>query len=214
MIFLSVFSLFYSTCTGKSWSCTQNQCPKSCSVYGDSHYTTFDSKRYQFHGACDYTLVQDGCGDQLGSFRIQAENIPCGSTGVTCTKSITITINDTQISMVRGNKPTISSVPGSLQSVQQADFTLEKSGLFQILRTRIGMTIVWDFGTRIYITLDTSYRGECRHVTLIQQLKLSLRGSMATVDFHHFNRSQMLIVIVSYLHPCKSCLLDMDRIFQ
>ena len=106
-------------------------------------------------------MIQDECDGQLGSFRVQAENIPCGSTGVTCTKSIIITINDTQINMVRGSKPTISSVPGSSQTVQTADFTLEKSGLFQILRTRIGMTIVWDFGTRIYITLDIRYRGVC-----------------------------------------------------
>jgi hypothetical protein len=106
-------------------------------------------------------LIQDGCGSQSGSFRVQAENIPCGSTGVTCTKSITVTINDTQINMVRGSEPTVSSVPGSSQSVQQADFTLQKSGLFQILRTKIGITIVWDIGTRVYITLDTSYRGLC-----------------------------------------------------
>jgi hypothetical protein len=158
---LITFFPFLSTCTGKSWRCTQNQCPKSCSVYGDSHYTTFDNKRYQFHGACDYTLIQDGCGSQSGSFRVQAENIPCGSTGVTCTKSITVTINDTQINMVRGSEPTVSSVPGSSQSVQQVDFTLQKSGLFQLLRTKIGITIVWDIGTRVYITLDTSYRGLC-----------------------------------------------------
>ncbi|XP_028403857.1 mucin-2-like isoform X2 [Dendronephthya gigantea] len=148
------------TCTGKSWNCTHKQCPKSCSVYGDSHYTTFDNKRYQFHGACDYTLVQDECGGELGSFRVQAENVPCGSTGITCTKSITITLNDTQIKLVRGSEPKASSLPGSSQSIQKANYKLEKSGLFLILRTEIGMTIVWDFGTRIYITLETSFRGK------------------------------------------------------
>ena len=55
----------------------------------------------------------------------------------------------------------VKSVPGSSQTVQKADFRLEKSGLFEILRTKIGVTIVWDFGTRIYITLDTSFRGLC-----------------------------------------------------
>lgn len=55
----------------------------------------------------------------------------------------------------------VKAVPGSLQTVQKADFSLEKSGLFEILRTKIGVTIVWDFGTRIYVTLDTSFRGLC-----------------------------------------------------
>lgn len=157
---------------GRSWSCTQNQCPKRCSVHGDSHYTTFDNKRYQFHGACDYTLVQDECGNASGTFRIQAENIPCGSTGVTCTKSITITLNDTQITMVRGSQPTVKSVPGSSQTVQKPDFRLEKSGLFEILRTRIGVTIVWDFGTRIYITLDTSFRGLSNDLKILARVEV------------------------------------------
>ena len=37
-----------------------------------------------------------------------AENIPCGSDGVTCTKSITVKIRNMQIHMVRGNEPVVT----------------------------------------------------------------------------------------------------------
>lgn len=47
-----------STCTGGEWSCTQNPCPATCRAWGDSHYTTFDGKVYDFHGTCDYMLAK------------------------------------------------------------------------------------------------------------------------------------------------------------
>lgn len=148
-----------STCNGTGWTCTKKECARSCSVYGDSHYNTFDNKWYQFHGACEYILAQDDCNDQQGSFRIQAENVPCGSTGVTCTKSITITLNDTVVRLIRGKKPEIGPLPGITTTVTTADYQMEKSGLFLILHTKIKLTIVWDFGTRIYLTLDPQFKG-------------------------------------------------------
>ena len=144
-------------------------------MYGDSHYTTFDNKRYQFHGACEYILVQDECGDEPGSFRVQAENVPCGSTGITCTKSITITLDDAVIHLIKGSEPRIGSLPGSSKLVRKGDYSLEKSGLFLVLRTKIGMTIVWDFGTRIYLTLATSYKGSynCPNLYMYQYIQNS-----------------------------------------
>ncbi|XP_041455865.1 zonadhesin-like [Lytechinus variegatus] len=36
--------------------------PGYCQIWGDPHYVTFDKKKYNFQGACDYTLVRD-CGN-------------------------------------------------------------------------------------------------------------------------------------------------------
>ena len=36
---------------------------------------------FQFGGRCDYVLSEDHCGNPGGTFRIQAENVACGTTG-------------------------------------------------------------------------------------------------------------------------------------
>ncbi|KAJ8361880.1 hypothetical protein AAFF_G00415910 [Aldrovandia affinis] len=78
------------TCKDRKWQCTDNQCHGTCAIYGDGHYTTFDDKRFSFNGGCEYTLTQDYCSNNKakGTFRVITENIPCGTTGTTCSKAI------------------------------------------------------------------------------------------------------------------------------
>ncbi|KAM6968560.1 mucin-5AC-like [Tautogolabrus adspersus] len=80
------------TCHERKFTCTNNMCEAVCQIYGDGHYTTFDEKRFDFNGQCEYTLLQDGCRGGLGneSFRIIAENVQCGSSGTTCARTIKI----------------------------------------------------------------------------------------------------------------------------
>ncbi|NXL95413.1 MUC2 protein, partial [Alectura lathami] len=78
------------TCQKGIWSCTKNVCYGTCMIYGSGHYITFDGKFYDFDGSCEYVATQDYCGDKNsgGSFSIITENVPCGTTGVTCSKAI------------------------------------------------------------------------------------------------------------------------------
>ena len=46
--------------------------PGHCQVWGDPHYITFDKKKYNFQGDCDYTLIRD-CLNSSG-FHLWADN--------------------------------------------------------------------------------------------------------------------------------------------
>lgn len=157
----NVFRYLSSSCKGTQWSCTNQVCPGTCSVYGELNYITFDGRRFTFSGACEYLLAQDSCnGSSSGTFQIQAQNVPCGSRGLTCTKKVTITINNTLIVLEREKTPVVSSLPGAAGSSTTARFQIRESHFFTVLETDLGLTVTWDRGTRLYITLDPKFKGQ------------------------------------------------------
>uniref|UniRef100_A0A3Q3GXB0 Mucin-5AC-like n=1 Tax=Labrus bergylta TaxID=56723 RepID=A0A3Q3GXB0_9LABR len=77
------------TCQNRKFICTNNVCDAVCDIYGDGHYTTFDDKRFDFNGQCEYTLLQVKWHGN-NTLQIITENVACGSLGTTCSKTIKI----------------------------------------------------------------------------------------------------------------------------
>ena len=48
-----------SLCEGGSWRCgRRSECPAVCSAWGEGHYTTFDGRRLDFLGNCEFLLAR------------------------------------------------------------------------------------------------------------------------------------------------------------
>ncbi|KAM4743671.1 mucin-5B-like [Anableps anableps] len=144
------------SCSGRTFTCTNNVCNAVCGIYGDGHYITFDDKRFDFSGECEYTLLQDYCspGQGNGSFSIITENVPCGTTGTTCSKTIKIFLEDNEFHLkddsfqvIKGN---IKVLPASVQ----------KMGIYLVVSVQSGLVVMWDQKTSLFISLSPQFQGQ------------------------------------------------------
>ncbi|KAL0968823.1 hypothetical protein UPYG_G00272330 [Umbra pygmaea] len=144
------------TCSGRQWLCTDNQCPGTCAIYGDGHYITFDDKRFSFNGDCEYTIAQDYCSNtQNGTFRVITQNIPCGTTGTTCSKSIKLFLAGNEIVLTEETVHVIqqdTNEPGS--------YKVHAVGLYIVIQTENGIVLMWDKSTSLFIKLSSSFMGQ------------------------------------------------------
>lgn len=142
-----------STCNGGQWSCSERQCSGECSAWGDSHYKTFDGKHYDYQGQCDYVLAK-GVLSAEETFVITTQNVPCSTTGVSCSKSIKLEIG--------GNKEdTIVLTQGKKMPYARKykNFNVRNSDLYVIIEaTTLGLIVQWDRGTRVYIKLQPKWK--------------------------------------------------------
>ncbi|XP_068963372.1 mucin-5AC-like, partial [Petaurus breviceps papuanus] len=147
------------TCKNRMWQCTNEPCLASCAVYGDGHYITFDGQRYSFSGACEYTLAQDHCGKNSsakGTFRVITENIPCGTTGTTCSKAIKIFLGSYELKLSEG-KVEVMEKKGAKG---EPPYSIRQMGIYLIVDTNSGLVLLWDKKTSIFIQLSPDFKGK------------------------------------------------------
>ncbi|XP_072194931.1 mucin-5AC [Excalfactoria chinensis] len=145
------------TCRNRKWHCSEEPCLETCSVYGDGHYTTFDGKRFDFEGDCEYVLIQNYCGRKglnQGTFRVITENIPCGTTGTTCSKSIKVFLGNYELVLSDGHSDVIQRSPGG-----EMPFQIRSMGIYTVVDTTVGLILMWDKKTSIFIKLSPSFQG-------------------------------------------------------
>ncbi|XP_049449990.1 mucin-2-like [Epinephelus fuscoguttatus] len=144
------------TCKGIKWECTTNQCDGTCSVYGAGHYMTFDQKRFTFDGTCEYILTQDYCGsaESNGTFRVITENVPCGTIGTTCSKTIKIFLGSAELILTEGSYQVISN-----GNEETAPFRFSTMGIYLVVEANNGLILMWDRKTSLFIKLSSKYKG-------------------------------------------------------
>ncbi|XP_034481426.1 hemocytin [Drosophila innubila] len=157
-------------CQSGNWKCSENGCESTCSVWGDSHFTTYDGHDFDFQGACDYVLSK-GVFDNGDGFSITIQNVLCGTMGVTCSKSLEIAISgrvqeslllssDASYS-VDPNKSTIKKLRDSVNSKGHNAFHIYKAGVFIVIEViPLKLQVKWDEGTRVYVKLGNEWRNK------------------------------------------------------
>nr|XP_013813134.1 PREDICTED: mucin-2-like [Apteryx mantelli mantelli] len=146
------------TCQKGDWSCTKGGvCYGTCTIYGSGHYITFDGKFYDFDGSCEYVATQDFCGDKnsSSSFSVITENVPCGTTGVTCSKAIKMFLGNTELKLENKDYKEIQRDIGD-----EVHYRKRTVGLYLVIEASNGVMLIWDKKTTIFIKLTTDYQGK------------------------------------------------------
>uniref|UniRef100_A0A8C9XAM5 Mucin 2.2, oligomeric mucus/gel-forming n=1 Tax=Sander lucioperca TaxID=283035 RepID=A0A8C9XAM5_SANLU len=145
------------TCKSGSWECSKNKCPQTCIIYGSGHYNTFDQRTYGFQGHCSYVAVKNKCGNKTvqDNFGVITENVPCGSTGTTCSKTVRIQLGRMEIKLSKGNYDEVDLGRGA-----EIQYRIRKVGLYVVVESAIGLTVMWDGKTTVRIILEPQHSGE------------------------------------------------------
>ncbi|XP_013186647.2 BMP-binding endothelial regulator protein [Amyelois transitella] len=138
-------------------------CPKCvdaegiCTVFGDPHYKTFDGKFYSFQGSCKYQLVSD-CDNNTFSIRIS--NDARNTLHSSWTRTATLRIGATRINMGKKMRIKINghrlTLPHKLNGVAE----ITRSNGSVLLKTDIGVQMLWDGDGFLEVTVSSVYRGK------------------------------------------------------
>jgi integrin beta 3 len=77
----------------------------TCSATGDPHYKTFDGKKYDFMGLCEYVLSKD----LDNNFLVLTKNERCYGP-YSCVSSVTVSVKGMKIEISRGGQFTVFGI--------------------------------------------------------------------------------------------------------
>ncbi|XP_073804161.1 uncharacterized protein isoform X2 [Danio rerio] len=145
------------TCRGGEWSCVDEECSGTCSVFGNGQYQTFDSKWYRFDGNCQYTLAKDA--SSSGSFAIKTESVPCCDESLTCSRAISVELLGT-VTLILSDMKVTERLPAGGAVLAEPLYSIHMVGLYIIISApKLGITVIWDKHTRVTIQLEHQWRG-------------------------------------------------------
>ncbi|XP_054595563.2 mucin-6 isoform X2 [Nothobranchius furzeri] len=148
------------TCNQGQWNCKDEPCEGKCQVYGNGHYQTFDSKWYRFDGHCQYTLVEDYCGNPVGTISVRVENVPCCDEALTCSRSIVLDLED-KLSLTLSDMKVTRLVLDGWTVEADLLYTTHTVGLYIVISVPSkGLTLIWDKHTRLTVELQPNWRNK------------------------------------------------------
>ncbi|NXO80532.1 OTOG protein, partial [Sitta europaea] len=151
------------TCIGGKWICTNSTCPAECSVSGDTHFMTFDGRRFTFQASCQYILAKSR---SSGMFTISLQNAPCGQNqDGSCIQSVSLILKQDpkrQVTLTHSGDVLIYDQYKINLPYADELFEIRKlSSVFLQVRTQIGLQILYDReGLRLYLQVDERWKDD------------------------------------------------------
>ncbi|KAM4600962.1 IgGFc-binding protein-like [Polymixia lowei] len=137
---------------------------KICSAWGDSYYRTFDGRRFELQGNCNYTLVQTTCPGLNVSVPVQiniARDFSKGAT-IAAIHTVQVWIQGFNISMVKEEKHQIR-IDGQRRNLPltlgNGSLNVYPSGSSVVLDTTFGLILQYDWHQNLQVEVGPELYG-------------------------------------------------------
>uniref|UniRef100_W5M7M8 IgGFc-binding protein-like n=1 Tax=Lepisosteus oculatus TaxID=7918 RepID=W5M7M8_LEPOC len=136
----------------------------SCAVSGNSHYLTFDGVRYDFQGACGYTLAQvsGSAAAGLARFSVQLQKERAGAGGLAVPRSVAVSVYEVSVALEK-SLPWQIRVSGSVVPLPRpagGKLRVSQVGKGIVLQADFGLTVTYDLQQTVSVTVPSTYSGQ------------------------------------------------------
>uniref|UniRef100_A0A3Q3BFU2 Mucin 2, oligomeric mucus/gel-forming n=1 Tax=Kryptolebias marmoratus TaxID=37003 RepID=A0A3Q3BFU2_KRYMA len=132
------------TCKDGKWETTERKCSGTCIIYGSGHHITFDQQTYEFQGQCPYVAVK------VNSWKENSDSMYFRNYAQ-------IQLGRTEIKLTDGTYEEAELDSNSSSSIT---YNIRRVGLYLLVETSIGLTVIWDRKTYFQIHLEPEHRNE------------------------------------------------------
>ncbi|NXA37861.1 OTOGL protein, partial [Eudromia elegans] len=140
-------------CRRGVFNCTSFPCPAVCTIYGDRHYYTFDGLEYDYVSDCQAYLLKSTDNSNVS---IIARNKKCFDNNIVCSKSVFITVGDTEIYFSEASEE--QTLRGQ---ESRSNYQLWKAGYYTVIHfPEQDITVLWDKKTTIHIKVGPRWKGK------------------------------------------------------
>ena len=149
------------------FECKETMCPvidgPQCHAVGDPHYMSWDGRRFDFQGDCEYVMAQP-CESE--EFVISADNVPCSRPRVTCARGVRIKVPGSNPEEIFIGQRRALYFNGVLQQTgnriydSDPDLIIQQHGRYiHVTLRKHGIYVRYDGQYRLYIQVSTMHRG-------------------------------------------------------